>query len=231
MVDGVADYRLVDLLPSPFTLGAARTLGPPTGERPRLYVDIDNVLCRTDERIRQLICEVSSGRVNYAYEDILEFDYRNCTVSGPTGEKVAVTKLVWRVAHVERFSRPEVVSGLVPMPGATEEMRRLKDRFDVAYITGRKPRLQEATQHWLTSNGFPDGPVLFANRGQKHLVVTGAFALVEDDLEQTEPAARAGMHAVLLAHPWNKTGPSSLCHRCLDWAAVSALFCQLAGIC
>jgi cytidine deaminase len=224
MVDGVADYTLADLLPSPFTLGPI--IQPSFAERPRLYVDVDNVLCLTDERIRKLIYEVSDGRVNYSYEDIREFDYRNCSAS--SGEKV--TKEEWRVVHDERFSRSEVVSTVGPIPGAIEEMRRLTERFDVAYITGRKPWLQEATQQWLTSSGFPGGPVLFASRGQKHLVVTGAFALVEDDLEQTELAARAGTHAVLLAHPWNETGPSSLCHRCPDWPAVSALLSELAGI-
>jgi cytidine deaminase len=225
-VDGVADFGLADLLPSPFTLGPATTAGTPAGEKPRLYVDIDNVLCRTDECIRGLLCDVSGKRVNYAYEDIREYDYRNCT----DAKGAKVTREEWRVAHDERFSRAEVVSALAPIPGAIEEMRRLAGRFDVAYITGRQPRLQEATQQWLTRNGLPDGPVLFANRGQKHLVVAGAFALIEDDREQTEPAARAGMHAVLLADPWNETGPNSLSHRCADWAAVSALLCQLAGI-
>jgi hypothetical protein len=112
---------------------------------------------------------------------------------------------------------------------AVAEMRRLQDRFQVAYITGRKNWLQEATRRWLADNGYPDGPVLFAARGQKHLVIAGAFALIEDDREQTEPAAAGGMHAVLLAYPWNETGPDSLSHRCQDWSAVSALLQDLAG--
>jgi hypothetical protein len=62
------------------------------------------------------------------------------------------------------------------------------------------------------------------------LVIAGAFALIQDDREQTEPAARAGMHAVLLAYPGNETGPNSLSHRCADWPAVCALLFQIVGV-
>ena len=119
-VDGVADFGLADLLPSPFTLGAAPA-GTSADEKPRLYVDIDNVLCRTDEYMRQLIREATAGRVNYAYEDIREFDYRNC--EDAKGEKVS--KDEWKVAHDERFSRAEVVSSLPPITTSVAEMRLL----------------------------------------------------------------------------------------------------------
>ncbi len=223
-VDGVGVFGLNDLLPTPFTLGRLPMVESVT-EKPRLYSDLDNVLCRTDECMRELIREVTGGRVSYAYENIREFDYRNCIDA--KGERV--TSQEWHLAHTVRFSRAEVVAKLLPVPGANEQMQQLASSFDVAYITGRKPWLQEATQTWLKSNGFPDGPVVFAERGQKHLVVAGALALIEDDREQTEPAAKAGMHAILLAHPWNETDSSSLSHRCADWGAITNLLRELAG--
>lgn len=224
-VDGVADYSIDGLLPQAFRLDVPERTPPAPAARPRLYIDVDNVLSGTDERMRALIEQVTGGRVRLAYEHMRAWDYREC--EDASGQRV--TEAEWRAVHDEGFAVADVVAALGPLDRAAEEMGRLAATFDVSYVTARPAALQPATQGWLSAHGFPVGPTLFIGRGEKHLAIRGAFALVEDDREQAEAAALDGMHAVLLAHPWNATGPGSLAHRCPDWSAVRALLLDLVG--
>ncbi|MGL4552426.1 MAG: cytidine deaminase [Gemmataceae bacterium] len=224
-VDGVADYRLDGLLPQAFCLPAPDRPAPPP-DRPRLYLDIDNVLSDTDGRMRELIADVTAGRVRLEKRHSTQFHYTRCA----DGSGASVTEAEWRVVHDERFARPECVADLPPLPGAVDAACRLAGPFAVAYITGRPASLQASSQRWLADHGFPEGPVMFIGRGQKHLAIRGAFALVEDDREQAELSALDGMHGVILAHEWNHADDDTVAHRCADWPAVERLLADLAGL-
>lgn len=223
-VDGVGDFRLDDLLPQAFRLPAPDWPAP-SGERLRLYLDIDNVLCDTDTRLREMIFEITNGRVRLQKHHTKQFNYTLC--ADDNGERLTLSE--WQILFDDWFTRPGEVEGLPPLAGALESSRRLADTFAIAYITARPAVLQAATQKWLASRGFPEGPVLFIGRGQKHLAIRGAFALVEDDREQAELSALDGMHGVILAHEWNHTSEDSVAHRCEDWPSVEGLLWRLAG--
>jgi hypothetical protein len=79
----------------------------PLTAKPRLCVDIDNVIAQTDEVMRRVIREFTNGRVNYDYEHVIEFDYHKCV--DKAGENS--TKEEWKGIH-ELF------------PGARQLVRR-----------------------------------------------------------------------------------------------------------
>jgi hypothetical protein len=47
-----------------------------------------------------------------------------------------------------------------PLPGAAAVMQRLKDRFQIVYLTARNFRFAAKTKAWLAGAGFPTAPVL-----------------------------------------------------------------------
>jgi phosphatidate phosphatase APP1 len=53
-------------------------------------------------------------------------------------------------------SEPEEIPEL---PGASDVLRGLAERYDVLYLTARDDRFVEQTRRWLALRGFPPGPV------------------------------------------------------------------------
>jgi 5'(3')-deoxyribonucleotidase len=168
--------------------------------KPRLCVDIDNVIAQTDEVMRRVIREFTKGRVNYNYDHILEFDYHKCVDSA--GESSA--KGEWKGIH-ELFSEPDNILSIAAMPGALENLKRLSDSFDVHLATTRLPKARRATIEWLETNGFPPFDLHFLRHGEKHVSLAPFFAAVEDHYEQAVTFVEAGSPCFLIEHPWNRT--------------------------
>ena len=63
--------------------------------KPRLCIDIDNVIARTDEVMRRVIRDHTAGRVNLNYADIIEFDYHRCK----DRNGCSITKDEWNALH------------------------------------------------------------------------------------------------------------------------------------
>lgn len=226
LIDGVGDMTVAELLPAPFRLSAARPPADPTPpEKPRLCIDIDNVIARTDVVIRGLIREATNGKVNLAYEDVRDFDYRKCIDAAgnqPTRED-------WDEAHDRRFSSPGCIAAVEPVPGAADCLRRLEEVFSLHYVTGRRPSARAATADWLARHGFPGGGLHFLPGREKHLSLGRFFAAVEDDPAQAEAFALAGVHSYLMAHPWNEVGGDALTHRYEDWGPLTEGLLRAAG--
>src|SRR4051812_9332048 len=107
-------------------------------------IDIDNVIARTDEVMRQIISDVTGGKVRFAYEDIATFNYHECR--DRTGN--TITRDEWRKVH-DQFSEPEVITNLEPLPGAIEGLRELAKRAVVHLATSRLPKARRPTIDWL----------------------------------------------------------------------------------
>lgn len=174
----------------------------PTAAKPRICVDIDNVIAQTDEVMRRVIREFTKGRVNYEYNHILEFDYHKCVDSA--GE--SSTKDEWKGIH-ELFSESVNILSIAPMPGALENLKRLSYSFDVHIATTRLPKARRVTIEWLESNGFPPFDLHFLRHGEKHTSLAPFFAAVEDHYEQAVALIGAGSPCFLIEHPWNRTKP------------------------
>lgn len=240
IVDGVGNYSPSDLLPEGFQLkqtGDQDAVGEKqTVPRPRICIDIDNVIAGSDSLMREIIREQTGGRVNLAYEEVKHFDYRQCVDSlGQSlcrGDEERGTPDEWLVTH-NVFSRR--VGELMPYPGIQRTLSRLSERFELHFATSRLSMARTATSQWLADHEFPDDIRLhFLQRGEKHLSLGHFFASVEDDLEQAMAFAHAGVHSFVLAHPWNTLDAdddlrSVFVHRFQSWDEIGPALIHLAG--
>ena len=194
--------------------------------RPKLGVDIDNVLANADAALRRIIRRETAGLVDLAYEDIREFDYRlNRDRNGRS-----IDDETWQRVH-SAFSTAEILFSLPVIAGAVDGLRSLSDVFDIHFVTSRLPAARIPTERWLETLGLDFSyEVHFARHREKHLYPLGLTAVVEDDREQAALFADAGVASVLLAHPWNELGsayhPQGIIRR-ESWSEIVACALQL----
>ena len=169
---------------------------------PAVCIDIDNVLARTDEIMREVIYEHTHGRVKFDYQDIVEFDYWKCKDQSGNG----ITKKEWTRIH-DLFSEPRYLWKVLPYSGAIRELRRLAKTFDIHVATSRLPKARKTTIDWIESFGFPPHDLHFVKHGQKHVSLGTFVAAVEDHYEQAADFAKSGTPCFLLEHPWNSRKP------------------------
>lgn len=165
-----------------------------------LCFDIDNVLASTDEVMRKVIEEFTTGRVKLAYEHIKEFNYYECRDVNGNG----ITKDEWKHIH-ELFSEPRNLWQIQPIRGAIESLRILSTRATLHLATSRLPKARRVTVEWLDNHGFPSHDLHFIKHGEKHVSLSPFNAAVEDDYNQAVSFAKLGnTPCYLLRHPWNQ---------------------------
>lgn len=184
---------------------------PPETKKPRLCVDIDNVLAQTDQVMRRVISNYTQGRVNYEYDHITEFDYHKCVDAAGNSS----TREDWRGIH-SLFAESHHILAIEPMPNAVEQLNRLSERFDIHIATTRLPQARRSMIEWLERHGFPPFDLHFLKHGEKHAWFMPFFAAVEDDYGQAVAFVESGSPAFLLEHPWNRTKPR---RENLEWVA------------
>ena len=171
-------------------------------EPPRLCIDIDNVLAKTDQVMRRVIAKVTKKRVRLKYEEVVEFNYYECEDE----QQERISKKEWIQVH-DLFSEPRYLRAIEPMPGAIYGLRRLARRGTIHLATSRIRKARKATVEWLDNHGFPDHYLHFLKHGEKHTSLRCFAAAVEDDYEQAKAFATCGTPCFLIRHPWNKTKP------------------------
>jgi len=167
--------------------------------RQALGIDVDNVLSETDVEIRRLIQIHTKGRVNYEYEDVVNFDYWRC--ADRSGN--AVTSDEWRTVHRE-FSRGECIASLPPYRDAQASLKILSSRFDLHLVTSRLPEASEPTREWLRLHDFPPCTLHLVPHRRKHDVNVDFCAIIEVDYDQGMEFASRGVSVYLMKHPWNQ---------------------------
>jgi len=173
------------------------------GERTRLYVDVDNVLAKTDATIRSVIGEHTNGRVNLRYEDIVRFHYPKCV----DADGQSITEDEWHHVH-EAFSAPDVVSELECIDGCRQALHQVCQTFEIHAVTSRKKSAWGATADWLEAQRIPVHALHFVGHRQKQFVAGGPDTAVDDDYDQAVLYANAGTRCYLIEHPWNRDRPS-----------------------
>jgi uncharacterized HAD superfamily protein len=170
---------------------------------PALCVDIDNVLGKTDEVIRRVIRDYTAGRVDLQYTDITQFDYCKCVDRSGS----CITTADWEQIHA-LFSEPEYLEAIQPVDNVQKCLQMLSLRFDFHFATSRLTKARRATIDWLEKNAFPYHDLHFLKHGEKHTVLRGFYAAVEDNYDQAASFARTGIPCYLIEHPWNKGKPA-----------------------
>lgn len=116
------------------------------------------------------------------------------------------------------------VEGYIQMPGAKDALRRLRDRgAKIVALTSRDPaKLREATLSAIDSHfgighdkdglidevlfaGDPDIPGGHSKKSEIMKAIGGRI-LIDDAVRYVTDAADAGLPAILLTQPYNKTG-------------------------
>ncbi len=155
--------------------------------RPRLCIDIDNVLARTDEVMRRVIRAHTAGRVDLCYEEVQEFDY--CRCKDARGH--SITKEEWQEIHA-LFSEPRYLWLIQPVDGVQDCLRGLNEKYELHLATARLPEARRTTIEWLEAHDFPPHSLHFLRHGEKHLSLGEFAAGVEDDRAQAEAFANSG---------------------------------------
>ena len=190
----------------------------------RLCVDIDNVIAKTDEVMREIISDFTDGRVNLQYEDVVEFDYFLCRDNAGC----AITREEWHEIH-EQFSKTEYILSLPTIESAEDSLRKLSRNYYIHIATSRLPTAWRATVEWLENRRIVCHSLHFATHGEKHSVLGKFTAAIEDHYEQALGFSEAGTQCFLLDHPWNQKKPEPPgITRVIDWRTLTEILLDLA---
>lgn len=164
-------------------------------------IDIDNTIAQSDVVMRRVIADVTNGRVQLEYDDIVTFNYYECRDS--KGNRI--TKTEWTAVH-NRYSDPDYLLAVEPLLGALEGLRKLAECGTIHLATSRLPKARKTTIDWLERHGFPDHDLHFLRHGEKHAALKRFTAAVEDDYDQAAAFTYTGeTPCFLIRHPWNRS--------------------------
>lgn len=172
--------------------------------KPRICIDIDNVVASTDDVIRTIIADFTAGRVQLNRSDIQEFNYWECRDRG--GEQLSRDE--WDHVHDE-FSTRERLFQVAPFEDIQNHLAGLAERYQLVLATTRLRAARLFTVEWLESHSFPEHDLHFVQHGQKHKSVGRCEFAVEDHYEQAAKFAESGVPCFLIRHPWNETKPKA----------------------
>ena len=113
-------------------------------------VDIDNVIARADEVMREVIRMCSEQKVDLRYEDILEFDYWKCT--DRQGRRLG--KSEWTYIH-EEFTRNHLPR-IRPYDNVQAYLARLAEKFEIHVATSRLAEGHKPTIDWIQAHRLDD---------------------------------------------------------------------------
>jgi 5'(3')-deoxyribonucleotidase len=184
-------------------------------EKPRICIDLDNVIAKTDEVMRRVILEYTKGRVCLRYEDINRFNYWECTDEDGN----SISKEDWCKVH-EIFSQQRYILSIEPYPCVQRYVKRLAQAFDLHIVTSRLSTARKATIEWLENHAFPPHDLHFVKHRQKHKILRNFAVSIEDDMKQAEDFAELGTVSYILAHPWNEITQGSKSIRLPHWESL-----------
>lgn len=222
-------WSIAQLLPDSFgfesLLGSATPssiVATPRDDRPRICIDIDNVIAQTDGVMRTVIRDVTGGRVDLEYEDVQCFNYWECRDRNGN----SITKEDWKAVHAA-FSEPRYVGSIEPVPGVQEHLNRLGERYMLHLATSRLPQARKTTIEWLERHRFPPHDLHFLKHGEKHISLGRFDASVEDDPAQACAFANAGFAMnFVIAHPWNTSiSDAATLRRVSSWNEIIDMLC------
>ena len=200
----------------------------------QIYVDIDDVLSCTIERLIELL-EVTHGR-RVDVEDVLHFDL---------GKSFELSEA--EIGHfMDRAYTDVEIEAIVPVSGAAEVLSGWASQgWGVHLVTGRPPVTNAASKRWLSRHAMPHEELHHLDKwGRPSWNETGLPALRFQDLAQFQFAfavednldtavrlvEQYGMRVALIDRPWNRdlefVSPTTQDRlvRCEDWSAVSEVF-------
>lgn len=200
----------------------------------RIYVDIDDVLSLTIERLIRLLEDTHGRQVHV--EDVLHFDLEK---SFGLGEAEIHD-------FMSRAYTDEEILAIDPVPGAVDVLRTwASEGHSIRLVTGRPPTTNAASRKWLDRHEMHHDELHHLDKwGRPTWNTSGLPALRFDDLHEMnlafavednlDTAIRLAedfdLTVALMDRPWNRdvgrlSGAASECLvRCRNWSDVAAVF-------
>ena len=199
----------------------------------RIYVDIDDVLSATIERLVDLLHELHDRRVEI--EQVSDFD-----LARPFGLDADGIRRFMDVAHADA-----VIESIAPHAGAAEILERWNSAgHTITLVTGRPPITTHASRRWLATHGMQHAALHHLDKWGRpdwndgdlpalrfeDLPAFGFELAVEDSLDTAVRLVEdLGLTVALMDRPWNR----ELDHlprrirdqlvRCRDWWDVARI--------
>ena len=202
----------------------------------RLYVDLDDVISQTIERLLG-VAEVEYGR-RVDLDEVISFDL----------EKVFDLRPDEAQGFYDRSNQPDILADLALRPGAVVSLEAVRESgIEVWIVTGRPVHTAVSTQKWLQERAVPHDQVLFVDKymyednhgppgaptaiSLADLAGMRFRAAVEDHPETARfVAERMDTPVMLMDRPWNRAAAvdsHQLITRCRDWQEAAARLSEL----
>ena len=202
----------------------------------RIYVDIDDVLSETIERLVDLFEELHDRRVEP--EEVAHFD-----LARSFGLDARQIERFMERAHAE-----DVILSRAPLEGAAEVLARWSgEGRRVTLVTGRPPSTHEVSRRWLEAHGVPHDEVHHLDKwnrpswNEEALPAIGFEDLpgfdfefaIEDSLDTAVRLVESlDIPVLLMDRPWNRlldgVAPATRAGivRCRSWAEIARVIDQ-----
>ena len=203
-----------------------------TPMRPRVYVDVDDVLCRTAQAAVETVRNLFG--IARTFDQLHSFNLDEAFGLSPEQLDILLTHL----------NSAAGLRDIPPRSGATACLRTWSQVAEICVVTGRSPKHWRATRDWLKSAEVACERLLFANKydrfdaadlasgadivsNEELLVMDFAFA-VEDSASFSRTLAGLGIPVLLMDRPWNRDNPvenasgngAAAIIRCAGWPEV-----------
>jgi len=199
-----------------------------------IYVDFDDVLCETARSLCQL-CARLFNRPPVPYENIHAFNLR---------ESFSLNEAEYETLMLAAHSDAELLA-YKPTPNAADTLRLWQaSGLATSIVTGRPPSTRAASLQWLRANNFPDLPLVFVDKYNRHAALPNETekplspaefnALHFDVAIEDAPAAialleqRPNCRIIIFARPWNQARAPKH-ERLANWHEIAQLTARHKG--
>lgn len=197
-----------------------------------IYVDLDDVLCRTARHFLVVVEREFGKRVSY--EQLTDFD-----IGASCGLRAEERQHLYRVVH-----DPDELMKIAPIEEALTALGQwVEAGFEIAIVTGRPPDSYEPSLAWLTRYGVPHQSLIMVDKYSRfatentiaisldELAVREYGWAVEDSLPMaTYLAGRMKIPVALVDCPWNRSAHDhAKVSRHTNWQTIAHSMPKAAG--
>jgi len=159
-------------------------------DKPRIAIDLDNVLLDSDSNIRQLIFEETG--IESTVNDITDYSYaKSLNLDSKTMKRV-----------LDRFHLDLHLSALNPILGAQNAMSILKLEYEPIIVTSRPVDTYTATEKSIKM-WFGDIPLVHSNKKSDLCKKLKIETIIEDHPDTAIQCAYNQIKVFLMDYPWN----------------------------
>lgn len=184
-------------------------------------VDLDNVICDTDPKIRGIIERISG--ISLSQDEITNYAYSRALIN--RGIESSAAKQIVKEA-IEVFHESECLN-VEPVDGALDGIYKLLNAsFSIVIPTSRPDTCEENTKEWLSSFEMPYHELLFLEDKTRN--AQSWTYLIEDAMHHAHAVCEAGTPVCILDYPWNRTTSScQFIYRVKDWNEIVNIVIQI----